>query len=451
MLGAGRDKINISWQRADDTGRSVSPSPALREVARVALGRPDTKTLLRDAVAHRAVHPEGRLEEIGNATGMLTKPEAYSLTGFSVPEDLPADPILGEALGLSSESLNLLRAIEQFKFGNPAWDGRVGPGFVNLDRTWSATALEMLGRCPLQFFFRKVLGVEELEDEQSPLELAPRDLGIAVHAVLEKSYRDLADEGRFQKGTAAELVTRGLELLVQHWGPAFAKILAKVEPRMEPLYRIRESLWRSAVEAFIRKDLKSLAPLPKREIELEVSAKRTVKLDSELEIRIAGRFDRIIQQPEPGTDIPQRAIITDYKTGGDLKERLNPTYMLKGKRLQVPVYHLLQKPFPIVQLLGIGPNFDPDSEESCPVPFEGFTDDQSRGMIESLSILAQLIQDGVFPLVDDEHQCRYCAFKPACRVNHPPTCEREANATDSTSFRRLKVKTAKEPLLEGSA
>ena len=34
LLGAARERIDISWQRADESGRSRTPSLALREVAR---------------------------------------------------------------------------------------------------------------------------------------------------------------------------------------------------------------------------------------------------------------------------------------------------------------------------------------------------------------------------------------------------------------------------------
>lgn len=441
MLGAAGNQIHLSWQRADDTGRSVSPSPALREVARVTMGRPDTRSLLKEQVDHHAVHPEGRLAELAGTTNMLSPWEARTLSAFSIAGYLPDDPPSAELLELDGGTIAMLRAVEQYSFGDPSWDGRIGPGFTPPDRAWSATALDTLGNCPLRFFFQKILKVEELEEEVSPLDLAARDLGIAVHTLLEKVYLRLQDEGVFQEAARSDPTTRGLELVERHWEEAFSSLRSKVDRRLAPLYNIRESHWRRAVEAFIRVDLATLKPPPFLEFELESYATREIELPDKSKIQLGGRFDRVARSLEDnGT-----TIITDYKTSGNLKDRLNPTYMLKGDKLQVPVYHLLKDNLPAVELLGVGPDFRPEEENRNDFRFTGFKGDEASGMLETLGVLTRLIGNGVFPLWEKSPSCRYCVFKPACRINHPPTLERESSSVDSADFRLLKKKTSKKP------
>ena len=51
VLGSARDNVDVSWQRADESGRAKIASLALREIARWALGRPDIE-YLRERALH---------------------------------------------------------------------------------------------------------------------------------------------------------------------------------------------------------------------------------------------------------------------------------------------------------------------------------------------------------------------------------------------------------------
>jgi ATP-dependent helicase/nuclease subunit B len=68
ILGAARERVDISWQRADESGKAKTPSLALREVARVALGSPDLLPLREHgagAVRHLRSHPSQWLQGLG--------------------------------------------------------------------------------------------------------------------------------------------------------------------------------------------------------------------------------------------------------------------------------------------------------------------------------------------------------------------------------------------------
>ena len=66
--------------------------------------------------------------------------------------------------------------------------------------------------------------------------------------------------------------------------------------------------------------------------------------------------------------------------------------------------------------------------------------------METLRVLADLLERGTFPMHEDRH-CSYCAFKPGCRAKHPPTIAREVAADDSRDYRLLGSKSKPKKLL----
>jgi ATP-dependent helicase/nuclease subunit B len=131
-------------------------------------------------------------------------------------------------------------------------------------------------------------------------------------------------------------------------------------------------------------------------------------------------------------------VVGDYKTSGKLGDRCSVTKMLKGRRLQVPLYHLLGGDSTRVELLGVGPAYV-DADESR-AAFDGFANDAERqAFLETLGVLATLWARGVFPLHADSH-CDWCAYRQACRRNHPPTREREELARDAQAYGLLRKK-----------
>lgn len=430
MTGAATEHLHVSWQRADDTGRAVSPSAAVRELARIVLGTADTARLLRERVVHRSVHPRSRLEELSEDTGMLDSEEADTWSAFSCEGRIP-DP--GRAVGLLKlpyRTLAMLQATELFRFGPADWDGRIGRNYTDENSQWSATAMEDLGRCPLRFFFSRILKIEEPEETISPLNVAPKDMGTATHKLLELIYTDLQAEGLFIGGHSESLINRGKELFAVHWDTAFKWLNHRVEDRLRPLWKIRESIWRDAVIRFLETDLAELAGLGSCRMELEDYHHRPVDLGDNVTLQLGGKFDRLICAT-PGR-------IADYKTSGNIGKRISVSEMLKGSHLQVPIYHLLAEGGPAVELLGVGPSFEGKSVKDARPRFDGFgREDQREGMLETLRVLAGLLKNGLFPLRDASKSCSYCVYKPGCRVNHPPTLEREAESLDGRDYLEL--------------
>ena len=434
IVGSATDRLHVSWQRADDTGRSVSPSPALRELARLVLGTPDPDRLIKDRVQHRSVHPRARLDELAAETGMLNPNEANLLSAFSCEGRIPDPATAAGKLGLPHRTLTMLEGTERFRFGPTDWDGRIGIDAGRGELPWSATALEELGRCPLRFFFRRILRIDELEDELSPLDSAPKELGTAVHKLLELIYRDLYNEDLLAGGDTDTLKRRGRELLDLHRGQAFRSIQRRRADLVRPLWEIQEEIWLDAVKRFLDDDLPALAGLGFEALNLEEYVTRQVDLGEGKSLNIGGRFDRRIR-------FGDQVRVSDYKTSGKLDQRTNASQMLKGNQLQVPVYRLLLEGPSSVELLGVGPAYSNADEQDARLEFTGFDrEDHEEGMRETVRVLAGLLERGLYPLRENSASCDYCAFKPGCRVNHPPTLEREYSASDGRDYTLLSTK-----------
>jgi len=119
------------------------------------------------------------------------------------------------------------------------------------------------------------------------------------------------------------------------------------------------------------------------------------------------------------------------------------TEMLKGNTLQVPLYAGLAGAGASVELLGVGPEYDPGSGRRAShrrAGFDGFPPGEiEEGFRETVRVLIRLARGGRFPLREGRH-CEWCAYASACRRNDPPTRHREDHAVDSRDFRDVAEK-----------
>jgi len=341
----------------------------------------------------------------------------------------------------------MLSATERYAPGDASFDGGVR-GIVEPPASFPVTALETLGTCPLRYFFRHVLRVRELEEEASAQETAPREMGIAVHRVLELVYAGL-DADRFLYAEFDE-TTLGQEVATRV-GKAWDRALGPVERRhlgrLPLLWERTAADWKAALTAFVREDLARLAAEGWTLAGLEERAAGEIDIGSGKSLRASARFDRRLEGPAG-------FLIGDYKSSGDLSRRGDVTRMLKGQALQVPLYRLIAGDGVRVELLGVGPGYDFDRADAVRagrrVEFDGFEPSAIlAGFQETLRVLLGLALRGRFPLNPDDRCCPRCPYDQACRRSHPPTVEREANDPRTRAYYALRGKSkTKRPLLD---
>jgi ATP-dependent helicase/nuclease subunit B len=439
ILGAARERVDVSWQRADESGKAKTPSLALREVARIALGSPDFLPLREresKIARHLRSHPAQWLQGLAEAPGVLSPADEMLLTalasgGAEAAEEVTARyPELGPGIAM-------LRATEAFRFMDTAYDGRIGarprPDVL------SVSALETLARCPLQYFFDRVLRVRELDAPATFLEVEPREIGLAIHELLEKTYSTLIHEGLFAAGDSERAAQRAVELLQEKRTRLFGDLSEKLSRRVPVLWEHFRRSWLTSLEAFVRNDLARLIDNGWEPVDLERDVSQVLDFGEDTHQRIRGRFDRQLAS-DAGT------LVGDYKTSRNPAARAKPIKMLKGEALQVPLYWKMAGEQATVELLGVGPRVLPDSDVHY-AEFKGFASpEQSRGFDETVRVLLELLGAGSFPLHSENH-CQWCIYAQACRRAHPPTVAREENAADARDYRSLSRKQTRRPLL----
>ncbi len=462
LLGCARGRLIVSWQRADEEGRAKVPSLALREIARLALGDADHRRVERQA-RRLPTHPAEAGVEAAGRHGILPPDEARlgaalelrspRLLLEAVPR-LPASGT-GDREGLAA-GLEMMTRIEDPEAHDvaalrfDAWVGAAAPP----PPTWSPTRLESLGACPQHYFFRHVLRVEEVEEPPEGYELDVLRLGRLVHALLRDLYAALGARGHLG-GAASDpgaAVRAARDLARSLWDTHTAPLAARMRARYPLLWETTSALWLEALESFLAQDVGALARSGARVIGLEDEAPPSpLPLGRPgAPLTLTGRFDRVVRRAEGDV------VVSDYKTSGDLERLVGLTDVLKGSRLQMPLYLLLAESRLAhwsaagsrvrVEVLGVGPSFDPDEARFEIDP--GTFDRLREGVLETLSVLVDLAAAGRFPLNEESRVCAYCPYVRACRRAHAPTLERLAAAPGGAPYALLRRKSTRAPTLD---
>jgi ATP-dependent helicase/nuclease subunit B len=176
----------------------------------------------------------------------------------------------------------------------------------------SPSSLEDYVKCPLRFYFRRVLGLKEREEVIAETENNP--IGIIIHDALQNFYKKFPDAGPLLKARQGTLDAE-LKSIVD---AAFRRFTFDPEKGLE---KIRAWTIRERLRKFIVEDGERMAAGGIRVESLE----RDLAIDFpvpglEAPVPIAGRIDRCEAQGKI-----LRAI--DYKTGSSFK--LNPGNILK--------------------------------------------------------------------------------------------------------------------------
>lgn len=290
--------VTLSWQAADDDGRTVSPSPLLDrlpagEVRKApplhARALPGLRPADEEAVAAALFAGGGREEwavRLAVALEECHAPEAarrLSAVRRSVLDEL--DPDLRTPEG---------RAVRR-RLG--PWFGFVGPLAAAGDprrRELPVTWLEGLAACPWQTFLGRLLGIEPTPDPLQALPgLDPLLLGNAVHAVLERAA------GAPRSAAELETIVREeCERAVREEGIALSGLARALGRRVDPFLETA----------------RRLADLGAAGAEAEVRGAWTAADSTGRPWTLTFRADRV-------DSLPEGKVFTDYKTGRPVSDK----------------------------------------------------------------------------------------------------------------------------------
>jgi ATP-dependent helicase/nuclease subunit B len=451
LVGAVRERLYCSFQRADESGRTLAPSWYLDELKRALAGagrKIESITIPRSVTEKAAVspfdHPESLLPSELAIRVTLNGQDPSALIDITSPLSAIykyGRKLIGE-LDLSNSSLL-------------AYDGLVG----QFDDFWkrfaerglSPTALETYARCPFQFFARHVLGLEPLDRPEEILGLTPAEFGELGHEILSGFYRALIDSGYFA-GRSQPTAVQSILMTVA------ARAFADYEGNNPVGYPLAwENLKDGLIDLLRRVIEQDLAELEKSgyvPASLETGANRRLPGDwpeplANLVIR--GRMDRVDR-----SQLGLRVIDYKFKFGASpsAADKNLLRAALRGERLQPPFYHLLAEqqlaekydnalhPAVEASFYYIAPRWSEGPLVSVSYGSEAMSGKLGAATRQTIAYLAEGVRQGRFFIHRADH-CAHCDVATICRKNHPPSLWRAENDPLTEPHRALGEKDPK--------
>ena len=429
------NRLYLSYQRADETGRVMAPSSF------IAMAMRDP----RFVVKREETVPRRLTQQISEQPSIQDLLPAEELALGCLLQGHDARPVLdamGQDRPLFEQGLATLKTIERESPELGPFDGMVGAQASGspkaTEQSFSPTALERYATCPFQYFAQKVLRLEPVRRVQQD-HLPPVMLGTLLHESLRVSYEglvllhwpdDLLTEVTVQSTVHAAVTdTFAVHAASQGTGHALLWTLAR-EQVIELV---------SAAVSFDQVEYRATGFRP---IAFEAAAEGIVPLESEtssVSLKIHGTVDRVDYRADPPA---LRIVDYKFKQGTEITavDRNLALSAVRGFRLQPPLYArmtLRSLPAPTdVQLLFLAPQWKQSVSRSTfdAGLWTGHTGDMIR---QTLSTLIQGIARREFFILPDGY-CDYCEFSGACRRHDGMAWWRSYRSPQARVLRRLR-------------
>ena len=431
---AASQRLYLSYQRADESGRMLAASPYLGE-ARRRFGHDD----------HSIEMVPRRLSDRVSQRPMLTLflSPAELTQWLAINGQDPTD--LVQALGRDAETFlqaaAALDRIEEDATMLNLFDGITGTVESHwtriLERGLAPTPLERYARCPFQYFAADVL---RLEPSRMVLSQEPDAalVGTLCHAALRRCYEQLVQAGWPSEYVADDRVAETIRVSVEQ---AAADLEAQHRTGHYLLWELAKELIRTLVTQAVKADREEQIEHPYQPIAFEVDGVGTVPgvLD-EGSLKIRGRIDRLDRHRDSGA---LRVVDYKFKVGSAMKpeDRNLVQSAVRGYRLQPPLYSCLtvseqSKPSQ-VQFLFLAPQWSSPISRSM---FEAISWTSNTGTLiqNTIKTLVEGIRTGRFFILPDGY-CDNCEFRTVCRREHAPTWWRAYRATEPKALKLLRL------------
>ena len=451
LVSAARERLYCSFQRADEAGRTLSPSWYLSELKRVlasACGEYLSEHMIPRGIMEKAnIDPFDREE--------LLVPEELAVR-LSLTNEFAESLI--DAADLSSDlfkqGVETIKKIDLSTEKLDVFDGLIRSPTEHwqrlTERGLSPTRLELYARCPFQYFARQLLGLQRLQIPEVAIGPSPAEIGELGHLILKLTYQELIESGYFGGKAQTRNIDARLALAAE---TAFADYEAK-NPIGYPLVwdTVRETLIQLLREVLSR-DLQELALSGYVPVAVEADLNERLPSDWPQPLKavsLHGRIDRIDIDP-----LHNRMRVVDYKFKFSAQPSSEDNDLcraaLRGQRLQPPLYTVLgqarskgdHRRGAEVQVSASFYYIAARWSEG-PLVIKTFTGEQLVGRTgeeikQTISQLASGIQSGRFYLQRGEH-CAYCEIAEICRKNHPPSLWRAENDPLTARHRQIREK-----------
>ncbi|MDF0676406.1 MAG: exodeoxyribonuclease V subunit gamma [Nitrospira sp.] len=431
---AASQRLYLSYQRADESGRMLAVSPYLGE-ARRRFGQDEQPI---DVVPRRLTD-----RVLQRPTIKLFLPPAELSQWLVINGQDPTD--LVQALGRDADTFrhaaSALDRIEEEGAMLNLFDGITGMVESHwtrvVERGLSPTPLERYARCPFQYFAADVL---RLEPSRVALEQEPEValVGTLCHAALRRVYEQLVQVGWPTAPVADSLVQQTILAAVEQ---ATADVGARHRTGHYLLWELAKELIRTLVIAAVEADETEQLEHPYSPVAFEADGEGTVPgiIDEGL-LKIRGRVDRLDRNRTTGA---LRVVDYKFKVGSSMKpeDRNLAQSAVRGYRLQPPLYSWLTvpgQPTPSqVQFLFLAPRWSTTISRST---FEAVSWSSDTGTViqNTIRTLVDGIHAGRFFILPDGY-CDGCDFRVVCRREHAPTWWRAHRAAEPKTLKMLRL------------
>ncbi|MGH7688820.1 MAG: PD-(D/E)XK nuclease family protein, partial [Gemmatimonadaceae bacterium] len=397
--------VRVSYATQSDAGpREASPSPVLLQMARHVLAQPE---LTYDQFRAELGEPAGAAR--GNDP--LDRRDVWlrALAGGPLMLDGRAQvraawPSLARGLRLHAAADG--DAVTEWHGIVPDAAGKTRP-FADASRWTSPSSLELLGACPLAWFYRYALELRLPEDEQRDATqwLDPAQRGVLLHRVLERFVREwMSRQGELDGAPARDALLAVLddELERERQTTTPPSELAFLRDRVwadraARHFLFQEREWRDAEWLSVE------AHFPAAGERAEFVAADGTRL------AIGGRIDRVDRYPDGSLRI------VDYKSGSNYAYRnLNRDGLLNGGRVLQPAIYAAGAG----QALGSEiRQFEYRFTKGHPPDDRIALDaDALAGAPAIVASLLTHLRSGQFIPTDCADDCKFCDFRSICRV-----------------------------------
>lgn len=431
---AASQRLYLSYQRADESGRMLAASPYLGE-ARRRFGQDEHSI---EMVPRRLTD---RVSQRPAVTLFL--PPAELTQWLAMNGQDPTD--LMQALGRDAETFRhaaaTLDRIEEEGTVLNLFDGITGAVESHwariLERGFAPTPLERYARCPFQYFAADLLRLEPSRMVMSE-EPDAALVGTLCHAALRRCYEQLVQAGWPTGPVAGDMLAETIRVSVEQ---AATDLEVQHRTGHYLLWELAKELIVTLVTQAVKTDEEEQAEHPYQPIAFEVDGAGMVPgvLDEGL-LKIRGRIDRLDRDRISGA---VRVLDYKFKVGSAMKpEDRNLTQSaVRGYRLQPPLYGCLTvpgQPAPSqVQFLFLAPQW-PTGIARSSFETRSWSSDTGTLIQDTIRTLVEGIRAGRFFILPDGY-CDTCDFRMVCRREHAPTWWRAYRAAEPNALKILRT------------
>jgi RecB family exonuclease len=427
LLARLRGKVTLSYccrSLVDD--RDLFPSPMVLDAFRILSGntegdQDDLARWLPDPASFAPDNPARCLD--------LTESWVWWMCGGPGVEDPKA--VIARSFPHLGRGFVAREARESDWFTE--YDGHVPEAGPDLDPArpggpvLSASALETMGSCPLEYFFRYGLGIRPPDEIRVDprIWLEPAERGQLLHAAFRRFMSRLREQGLLPDvAEHEEILSETLEEEIDRWKDV------KPAPNRNVIEREITEL-RQACRVFLQEEQEfckqsrpfcfeaSVGLQPEgKGTPLDTLAPVDLKLGGNRVVRVRGRIDRVDEVPD--SDGTQYSL-WDYKTGSSWKygkdkagKKVDP--FRQGRLVQNALYlrlteaRLKETVSPDAAAVRFGYFFPTFREHGERVQWEAA---ELEGGTRVMGLLCEMIASGAFPFTDDPDDARFSDYADA--------------------------------------